>query len=1015
MTQDLTAFTKLIGQAGSSAALLSKFPYLCNIQALAYALENSHYVPLGAQRNPNLYDKWDMAYQIIAWFDEYADYPSGKAPATITERYASSGINWSQREFWTSGVYKVEDDTGYPVLSINVNETGNHYFQDVTVNDIPLYQVGNTTYNGSFNASKKFFVGGSVDYLNHISGPTTIDLWKFRIADIKSFYWKNLNQTQQYATDGSGLIGVDDTTPSFVQTSESAYYGYGLQIPGTSNPVGSTDNIAKLISSNKPANTATNPIILADTPDYIGGAQYGTIEPTVATVFNDDCYFEQSFAAGWTTVNRIPFTNLFDINGDPALPPSAASISHVSKDGVSWPTAIVIDPENLGNGCEKYNNEPLDMIFSVNGTYPELYLEFDVRTSARYPTPLPRIPVRFRGLPVYRLWVRYFDMDLYQDVEKEVYVAIHQFVTPEISDAGGWDWHVFGASLLLNNEGFEGAGGNFALYETTAKDTTPAQFQTKTLFNVEVEGNSIGTEFAESGVPIQYFGRKLANPFGGGPRASKLIFPSTDALIDSDPLPFYGVTVSAQRDMSAPRNPREITTILHSNNYHADDDTTYRHAWFGTDNEYEDTEYWAREITRTGGRISGFGAFERPTENLFATAVPGYDYSVNYVEETLQPNGLIYAYEGGPYGTKGSSEYVPQEDFLLDEKYNSLDKGVFYPVITNGKLTGFTTVDRIDGDGLANPGGWGYGNQRIKMTLVRDLNVPLNSNTILPEVYYHTNTAAANGVGNRATPDLNGADFFPGVNVPNGAFILSIAYGGGEQSPLLDTPSYAYLDGNDSDTASSRKMHPGFYPAEISITSERPVLRSTSRSLIENVRGNNAQRYKFEYKYPPMTKDTAKNLIASFEKFRGGQKAFQIRLPRVGVKLLQEYNQYDGYSSHISILANYNEGENEIKIDGVPADKYYALDEGTYFQIEGDQKLYQIVDNAFSNTWGETTIRIEPGLKKSVGTNTKLVTSPQYSDEYLWITVRFEDDELEYTTDGTGLFTLSFKFVEALA
>ena len=119
----------------NETTIRNAFPWLCDLPALAQALEDSGILTDG-DRNPNSYDKWDMALQVASYLNKHLNLTdTSRLPKSIKDA-VNNGYHMSQAEFWSGmvdGIATVELDPGYVVGNVTLTDGGHHYATAPTV------------------------------------------------------------------------------------------------------------------------------------------------------------------------------------------------------------------------------------------------------------------------------------------------------------------------------------------------------------------------------------------------------------------------------------------------------------------------------------------------------------------------------------------------------------------------------------------------------------------------------------------------------------------------------------------------------------------------------------------------------------------------------------------------------------------------------------------------------------------------------------------------------------------
>lgn len=400
-------------------------------------------------------------------------------------------------------------------------------------------------------------------------------------------------------------------------------------------------------------------------------------------------------------------------------------------------------------------------------------------------------------------------------------------------------------------------------------------------------------------------------------------------------------------------------------------------------------------------------------------------YNHTYYHDTLGLYGDNLSYW---YGSQPSDwTYIN-----TDTRYYSKAYALFSSTVkADGTINQFAEVLRPDGDGNNLYGGWGYNSSHHLQTLTwhRDdgngNHVPLNEGwdgsqyVKLPQVYIDTthDHRATDYSGNEARiefpqPELS---WFPGKNLTPGEVLYGYAIYG-------ITGDVAYED--ETQTLNSLTNYwdrswPywGVQPMSVRVVDERPALSATTRSLKTHTVGTGAQRYSFEFEYPPMTQDEAQSYIAAWERVKGTSETLRIGIPTKAMKHIQGvfYKASLRTASNTLKVAGGTTGSTEITVSGLKPGTRDIIP-NTYFLggANGVNKIYQVVDSTSVDEWGRQKLRVFPPLRGPIyNLNAR---TPEGSHGGLWflIEARIVDDSFEYSVDAAGLYRISVRFIEAL-
>lgn len=990
MAYDLQVFTKLIGQAGSSDALQNKFPFLCDLPTLSRTL-NGHIMVTDSRMNPNGYDNTEMAYQIIKWFDTYADYYSGKMPATIKEK-ANTGIFWNQTSFWyLGGIYNVDQDPGYAFAT--ATGTAKYYVSGSSI----AVSAADGSYHTPVDAifTHQLYNYGPIDYVRRTDDTDNkIYVPNVQSDDLYSIFWGKTVDGSTTDTTGA-TVTYKDTFPFSLQSESESYVGFNARTPTSSIPNGTTNGLQYLLS-----NQGTSDIDAYASMMFKSDAKITSKSQTLETGGVAPTYSMIVPFGGWlvmdptTSTEAVPVVNMFQDDG--YRPFNGTELFHrlafVSAPDVYYTSLDNLEPCNP-TVYSQYAGNPTGMKFIVESNV----LKFDTRTPMRgtgY--------YQFRGLPVYKLKVEY-------SLPSDPTTMIYTTVNIAFNHLKNWNMYLYDAIVSLNTTGSKVIGNTSFTCGTDGVGGPSATFiGQQTCYDSYIEITEAGRGYTNTNPTTTVTGGTWGRYTSSRVDYGKQVRGRIDEDVINVPMNTQLVVTGTTRY----RPERYIYTIANSWNYYAKDSRNYTTPWFGTDNDYENLGFGYQVFLDGNNTVTGVGGNRTPSDTPFVTGCPGYVYPADYYHVDRQPNGYTYPYTRNG-NNKGDVKNTNFNDFLNDPLFFNKSAAVYDVVITDGKVTGFTPISRPDGDGTYGIDGWDYysDHDNRELFFMQNSGAAWSGYYEFPKAYYTVNGTSFNTIGNDVIISTSHPDFFAGYNLPDDAFQYAIALRSTGYAPSVTLNEYYNLDSNDKNSAVDRRLFPEFYPTAIKITSERPVLRSTTRSLIDNIRSTGAQRYSFTYTYPPMYAEEAQELIAAFEQYRSGEKAFSIRLPKIGFKLFNSLTKGDPrYSDYIQIIEGGELGGTELVIDGLPPNTTNVVTEGTYLKINTDTKLYQIVRNADSNGYGQAKIRVEPGMKQ----DNSFQTLYMETYDYVWVVVRFADDALSYTTDGSGLYILELNFVEAL-
>jgi len=401
-----------------------------------------------------------------------------------------------------------------------------------------------------------------------------------------------------------------------------------------------------------------------------------------------------------------------------------------------------------------------------------------------------------------------------------------------------------------------------------------------------------------------------------------------------------------------------------------------------------------------------------------------YVYDHTYYHDTLGVNGSNATYW---YGSTPSN----WDNITTSDKYFDKSIAAFSALIdADGKVDSIAEVLRPDGDGNNLYGGWGYNSSHHRQTLTWfwDANddgtaTPLSEGwngsayVKLPDVRIDTTNDQSGYSGNEAVIlfPQHSYDYFPGKNLPVGETIYGYAIYGITGTDAYDDdpdalPNYDYV---------WEKALPywGTQPMSVRIVDERPAITATTRSLNTHTVGTGAQRYSFEFEYPPMEYEEARAIIAFYEKAQGTVEKVRIGIPSKAMKTVQNtfYKAPLYKASNTIKVTGGTTGATDLTLEGLEPNSK-ELSAGTFFAAyaNGNQKIHQIIEVKDSDDWGRQNIRVYPPLRGPLYNLPARTAEGSHSGIWFLIEAYIVDDSFEYTVDAAGHYRISLRFIEAL-
>jgi|TARA_R100000030_G_scaffold53567_2_gene40261 hypothetical protein len=179
----------------------------------------------------------------------------------------------------------------------------------------------------------------------------------------------------------------------------------------------------------------------------------------------------------------------------------------------------------------------------------------------------------------------------------------------------------------------------------------------------------------------------------------------------------------------------------------------------------------------------------------------------------------------------------------------------------------------------------------------------------------------------------------------------------------------------------------------------RPTLLNQTLSGKRSVRQIGSQYFSFTVQMPPMEQLEAQAIFAFLQKQKGSFENFTIQAPlnNKGVS----YSETD-----ILVNAVHAAGVSAIAMDGF-SQTTNALRAGDIIKFANHSKVY-MVQSDVTASGGGATVNISPNLVTALADNEAVtVNKPLF-------TVYLANDEIMYSTDASGLYTISFDVREVI-
>lgn len=181
----------------------------------------------------------------------------------------------------------------------------------------------------------------------------------------------------------------------------------------------------------------------------------------------------------------------------------------------------------------------------------------------------------------------------------------------------------------------------------------------------------------------------------------------------------------------------------------------------------------------------------------------------------------------------------------------------------------------------------------------------------------------------------------------------------------------------------------------------RPTLVNQTLSGRKQVRQIGSQFFSFTVQMPPLTQSDSQAIFAFLQKQKGSFENFTIAHP---------LDNLGASKAETDILVNgsHTASDASIALDGFTANTTGALKAGDLIKFASHTKVYMVQTDIDSDGSGALTVLISPNLISSLADNEAVtVNRPSF-------TVYLESNEIMYSTDPTGLFSISFDVREVI-
>jgi len=179
----------------------------------------------------------------------------------------------------------------------------------------------------------------------------------------------------------------------------------------------------------------------------------------------------------------------------------------------------------------------------------------------------------------------------------------------------------------------------------------------------------------------------------------------------------------------------------------------------------------------------------------------------------------------------------------------------------------------------------------------------------------------------------------------------------------------------------------------------RPTLLNQTLSGKKSARQIGAQYFSFTVQMPPLEQMKAQEIFAFLQKQKGAIGNFEIQAPLDNLGVSKNETDILVNTAHIA-------GVDTVNMDGF-SHTNHALRAGDLIKFAGHSKVY-IVQEEVTASSGQAAVKISPNLVSSLANNEAVtVNKPSF-------TVYLENNDIMYSTDASGFYSISFDVREVI-
>lgn len=185
----------------------------------------------------------------------------------------------------------------------------------------------------------------------------------------------------------------------------------------------------------------------------------------------------------------------------------------------------------------------------------------------------------------------------------------------------------------------------------------------------------------------------------------------------------------------------------------------------------------------------------------------------------------------------------------------------------------------------------------------------------------------------------------------------------------------------------------------IGFKDNRPTLLNQTLSGKRSARQIGAQYFSFTVQMPPLQQEKSQEIFAFLQKQKGAFSTFQIQAPLDNLGASRNEADILVNTAHIA-------GVDTVNMDGF-SQTTGALKAGDLIKFASHSKVYMVQEDANASS-GQSAVKISPNLVSAVANNVAVtVNKPAF-------TVYLESNDILYSTNASGFFSISFDVREAI-